>query len=82
MTKPTIRLFDIFYDEHKTTGADSYWIVFEDNDGSIQAGRLGPFNTHLESLSQLEKMKFVGNYKEDNSLIDLWKSNPPVMGDV
>lgn len=77
-----LKKFDVFHDETKMTGSDSYWIVYIDNDEKMKAGRMGPFNTYCE-LKELRYMKYMGNINEDRSLGELWKSNPPVpMGDM
>lgn len=76
--KRELNRFDVFYDKNGVSGwKDSYWIVFRDNDGSWDVGRLGPFNMRCY-FDHLREMKFIGNVKEDKGIYDLWKSNPPV----
>lgn len=71
------RKFDVYHDKEKITGTDSYWIIFEDNDHILKVGRLGPFNTRCDK-ELLKEMVYVGNYGENKSLGELWKSNPPI----
>lgn len=74
-----MKKYNIYYDKEGISGSEnSYWIVTIGNDGETMLGRLGPFNQRTD-FGLVRFMKYMGNYEDDKSLAELWKSNPPIM---